>query len=124
MVAFMATAILIFLSCDWLRTKKKESSNPLVGEWKLDSVRIGKDTTATFFLAIVHDSGTVNISFTKDTVFTQSNHHTDTAGYSFDKKSNRMVMEDSSETLIFSRLNDSLVSLTAADSTTLFLKKK
>ena len=70
-VAFIATATIILLSCNWFRSKKKQVSNPLIGEWKLDSVKTGKDTTLVHFLiaATMKDSAGVDISFTKGSIF-------------------------------------------------------
>ena len=52
-VAAIATATIIFFSCNWFRSKKKDVSNPLVGEWKLDSIKGGKDSSiADLFIAV------------------------------------------------------------------------
>ncbi len=124
-VAFIATATIIFLSCNWFRSKKKDVSNPLVGEWKLDSVKLAKDSNFTSFaFAGVSKPDSVEVSFTKDTVFTHTKDHVDTVGYSFDAKTNQLTIKDSSQIFAFTRMNDSLVSLTGKDSTILFLLKK
>lgn len=125
LVAFVATAVFLFLSCNWFRSGKKNVSNPLIGEWKLDSVTFSKDSSPGYFLiAATHDSVGTNVSFTKDTVFTRSKDHIDTVGYFFDAKTNQLTMEDSSQTFTFVKVNDSLISLTTKDSTVLFLQKK
>jgi hypothetical protein len=125
LVAFIATATIIFLSCNWFRSKKKEASNPLIGEWKLDSVGFPRDSNFTnFFLAGMSKPDSVEVSFTKDTVFTRTKDHVDTAGYAFDAKTNQLTTKDSSQTFTFVKVNDSLISLTTKDSTILFLQKK
>jgi hypothetical protein len=126
-VALIATATIIFLSCNWFRSKKKEVSNPLVGEWKLDSIKTGNDTSAVHFLiaAVMKDSSGVDISFTKDSIFTHSKDAVDTVGYSFDEKANQLSIKDSiNQSFAFAKLNDSLITLTSKDSAVFFLQKK
>jgi hypothetical protein len=124
-VALIATATIIFLSCNWFRSKKKEASNPLVGEWKLDSVRLAKDSNFTAFLfAGIIKPDSVEVSFTKDTVLTRTKDHVDTVGYFFDVKTNQLTIKDSSQIFAFAKMNDSLILLTSKDSTVLFLQKK
>jgi hypothetical protein len=126
-VAIVATVTIIFLSCNWFRSRKKELSNPLVGEWKLDSVGIKKDTSLGNILIIgaVQDSNGVHISFTEDSLFLHSKDGVDTTAYSFDLNTNQLTTSDSkTETMSFSKLNDSVVSLTTKDSTTMYLLKK
>jgi len=129
LVAFIATATIIFLSCNWFRSKKKEVSNPLVGEWKLDSIGAGKDTSVVHFLVAaaiaMRDSTRVNFSFTKDSIFAHSKDAVDIVGYSFDEKANQLSIKDPSNQIFrFAKLNDSLISLTTQDSAIFFLQKK
>lgn len=124
-VALVATATIIFLSSNWFRSKKKEVGNPLVGEWRIDSVRFAEDSNFNYFLfAGGNKSDSVAVSFTKDTAFTRSTDHVDTVGYEFDAKANQLIVEDSSQIFSFAKINDSLISLTAKDSTILLLQKK
>ncbi len=86
---FMATATLIFLSCNWFRSKKKEASYPLVGEWKLDSIKAGKDSNAIrVFIAAAMKDPDLSFSFTTDSIFTHSIDSIKAVGYSFDEKKN------------------------------------
>ena len=63
------------ISCDWFGASAKTSTssvNSLIGEWKIDSVQLGKDTSLAYaFLAMAldKDSGNVKFQFTKDTIF-------------------------------------------------------
>jgi hypothetical protein len=126
-VALVATATIVFISCNWFRSKKKEVFNPLVGEWKLDSIKTGKDTNLVHSLinAAIQDSGKVNLSFTKDSVFSHSIYSTDKVEYSFDKKANQLKIKDSvDQNFAYNKVNDSLITLTAKDSAILFLRKK
>jgi hypothetical protein len=124
--AFLAIAALIFLSCNWFRSKKNQTSNPLVGEWKLDSIRsLAKDTSFFLTRAIVHDTSNVHLSFTKDTILLHSRDHVDTIGYSFDATASQLTLKGTpDEALSFSKVNDSLVSLVSKDSMIFFLQKK
>lgn len=126
-VALIATATIIFFSCNWFRSKKKDVSNPLVGEWRLDSIKGGKDSSIVdfFISAALKDSNGINVTFTKDSAVTQSKDAIDTVGYSFDEKLNQLNIKDSSiQIFAYNKLNDSLISLTSKDSTVLFLQKK
>jgi hypothetical protein len=126
-VALIATATIIFLSCNWFRSNKKDVSNPLVGEWKLDSIRTGNHTNVMHFLIIaaIEDSAGVDISFTKDSIFTHSKDAVDTIGYSFDEKTNQLNIKDSAnQSFVYNKMNDSLISLTTKDSAVFFLLKK
>lgn len=127
LVAFIAAATIIFLSCNWFRSKKKKISNPLVGEWILDSTKAKQDTGLVHFLiaAVMKDAVGLNFSFTKDSIFTHSKDAVDTVGYSFDEKANQLSIKDSdNQSFVFAKLNDSLISLTSSDSVVLFLRKK
>lgn len=127
LVAFIATATIIFLSCNWFRSKKKEISNPLVGEWKLDSTKVGKDTNFTqVFIGVAMKDPNLSFSFTKDSIFTHSKDTIKTVGYSFDDKEKQLSIKDSSsQTLSIAKLNDSVITLSTNDSTVvLFLQKK
>lgn len=126
-VALVATSTIIFLSCNWFRSRKTEVSNALVGDWKLDSVKTGKDTSFVYFLisSAVQDAGGINFSFTKDSIYTHSANDIDTIAYSFDEKLSQLSIRDSSnEQLTFFKLNDSLVTLSTKDSTVFFLRRK
>ena len=124
-VALVATAVIVFVSCNWFRSKKKEVPNPLIGAWKLDSLSIPNDSAFTsVFLAGIIKPDSVEISFTEDSAFTRARGHIDTVAYAFDAKTNQVITKDSSQTLAFFKVNDSLVSLTTKDSTVLFLQKK
>lgn len=124
-VALVATATIISLSCNWFPSNKKEVGNPLVGEWRIDSVSFAKDSNFTYFLfAGENKPDSVEVSFTKDAAFTRSKDHVDTVGYEFDGKTNELIVEDSSQIFSFAKINDSLITLTAKDSTTLILQRK
>jgi len=122
----LATLIIIFLSCNWFRNDKNQMSNPLIGEWRLDSVQKGNDTLKASFLtaAVPKGSGDIHFSFTNNFIFAHSNGVVDTTEYSFDRKSNLLKVNDSAnQTLTFVKINDSLITLVSKDSSVFFLQK-
>lgn len=126
-VALFATATFIILSCNWFRSKKKEVSNPLVGVWNIDSIKQGKDTGVvhSLLIAAMKDTLHVNVTFTKDSLFTHCNDTFDTVCYLYDEKTNQLKIKDSSnESFAYNKINDSLITLTSKDSAILFLQKK
>lgn len=127
LVAFIATAMIIFLSCNWFQSQKKQAANPLVGEWKIDSISFEKDTTLPHVINAVAENHSSNaiLSITKDFIFSLvQTDVVDSIAYSFDEKVNRILTADSAQTLGFAKINDSLISLTTKDSAIIFLKKK
>ena len=127
-VAIIAAASIVLFSCDWFDSKKQDHSNPLVGRWKLDSLRAqGKDSTMPFILSYqsLKDSAEIIFEFKKDTVVTISGDHHDTSLYSWNQKEKQFIPADSSERIYqFVQLNDSSVTLTSKDSTVYFLQKR
>ena len=124
--AFLAIAALIFFSCNWFRSKKDQAGNTLVGEWKLDSTRsVASDTSFFLTRAIIDDTSSVDLSFTKDTLLVRSSDRVDTTGYSFDAKTGQLTIEGAPDkALTFIKLNDSLISLASKDSMIFFLQRK
>ena len=129
-ILLIASLSIIAISCDWFKSDSKPitSSNPLIGNWKLDSVQVGKDTTlgyALLLMAMHQDSSDLHFQFKPDTIFTHSTNDVDTTLYRFDEKNNLLSFIDSTEKPYhFIRLNDSIVSLQRDDSSALFLKKQ
>jgi hypothetical protein len=129
-IVLIASLSIIAISCDWFKSDSKPvtSSNPLIGNWKLDSVQVGKDTTlghALLLMAMHEDTSGIQIQFKPDTIFTHSKNDVDTTFYQFDDKNNLLSFKDSTEKPYhFIKLNDSLISLQRDDSSALFLKKQ
>jgi len=126
-----AATIITILSCNWFKSKseKKETANPLIGKWQLDSVKIGKDSSLAYFLFQAEkkeSSAGFHITFIKDTLLSSSDGELDTAFYSFDEKQKRLTVKDSIPYVYtFEKISDSLISLTATkDSSVLYLKKE
>lgn len=126
-----AAAIITILSCNWFQSKKEkvETSNPLIGKWQLDSVKIGKDSSLAYaflLMAMNEDSSGIQLVFAEDSLFTFSNTGTDTTLYNFEEKQKQLTIKDSIPYLYsFEKINDSLIALTSAkDSLVLYLKKE
>lgn len=125
----LAATFIVFISCDLFRSKKLNTSNPLIGKWQLDSIGIGKDTSLAYLFTIAlikNDTAGLIFRFANDTVFTNdSSGETDTAYYSWNEKTASMIMKDSTSQIFhYMSLNDSLISLSLKDSVALFLKRK
>ncbi len=133
LVAFFAAATIITLvSCDLFTLHKPHhSDNPLIGKWTIDSLSFGKDSNdlsiAYLFLAMsMQDSSSLHVEFENDSLTTTENTQTiEKTGYSFDNAASQVYFKDSSRTtFLFSRINDSLISLSQKDSVTLFLRRQ
>lgn len=125
----IAAAVIVFISCNWLTAKENKTTNPLIGSWKMDSLKVGKDSSFINYLllaSIEKDTSSIDFRFSQDTLFTHSQNDVDTTFYRFDEKLKRLLAkEDSIETVYsFSRINDSIITLTSQDSSMIFLKKK
>jgi len=99
----------------------------LAGSWKLDSVKTGADSNLIYFMllsSMKEDSTEVDFLFSHDSLFTFTGDQADTNTYSFDERKKEVTIKsDEKEVYTFNKINDSIISLTAKDSTALYLKK-
>jgi len=129
---FVAATTITFVSCDLFTSNKpRHSDNPLIGKWKIDSLSFGKDSNdlsiAYLFLAMsMEDSSTLHVEFENDSLKATENTQTiEKTGYSFDNATSKVYLKDSPRTtFLFSRINDSLISLSQKDSVTLYLRRE
>ena len=122
--AIAATAI-VSASCDWFQSESNEIKNPLIGQWKIDSLTVGKDTSGAFVLALLVAKDQAVLEFKKDTIVTMNGNDSDTSFYKWYEKEMKVMPADTVEGAFqYARLNDSTVTLTSKDSTVLFLQKK
>jgi len=107
--------------------KPHNSESQLVGNWKLDSVKTGADSNLIYFMllsSMQKDSSEIDFLFTKDSLFTFAGDEKDTNAYRFNEKKNEVTIQgDEKELYLFNKLNDSTITLTAKDSTSLYLVK-
>ena len=126
--ATLAASTFVIASCHLFGLKPAKDTNlSFIGQWRLDSMRIGKDSSLfqALTLMTMKDSGGVNVEFRKDTLLTRTRNSVDTLLYSYDDNLKRINLKDSSEQpLIFVTKTDSALTLQGADSTLYFLKKQ
>jgi len=105
----------------------RNETSVLAGSWKLDSVKTGADSNLIYFMllsSMKEDSTNIDFLFTRDTLFTFAGDEADTNTYSFNQRKKEVTIQsDEKEVYVFNKINDSTISLTARDSTSLYLKK-
>jgi hypothetical protein len=116
--------VVTFASCSF-STKNKKIVNPLIGQWKIDSVssKNSNDLGALLLAMSLQDSAQYDIVFTPETLSVLQKDTIPKINYHFDDKKSELHILDNSTSYIFHHLTDCLVTLTAKDSTVLFLKR-
>jgi len=123
-LAMLAMAVLV-LSCN--RGKHASlSHDPLVGKWTLDSVSMGKDSNIVYALLLNNLPGEeVQCEFRNDTLFIGSDGKQDTTLYQFDPGKNQFkILSEVNGSYFFNRIADTMLVVTATDSTILFLRRQ
>lgn len=125
------TASVTLFSCDWFSSKK--TNYPLIGKWRIDSFDTKKDSgkSSLNFIGLLlvasqsKDSLKMEYDFSQDTVsFQLTKNEIVKAPYEFNKDKKELLIKDSVPvSLIYSKLNDSTITLTSTDSSTIFLRK-
>lgn len=129
-IAAFAVVIASFtiIACQWFASAKKEQPpSALIGRWHLDSLKPGKDSSLVYaFIGMaMNDSAGVDVEFRKDTILSFSGNTVDTTAYELDTDNKQIHFKDSlQETMLFTLVNDSLLSLTTKDSAVMLLKKR
>lgn len=122
-IAVFVTASFFLASCSLFKSKP----NTLVGNWRIDSLHITKDSNAIGYLLLAmakqEDSTKADIAFTKDSVLFFSNEANEKIAYHLNAANELILQDASNEHFRFQKLNDSLITLSSKDSTTLFLRK-
>ena len=123
--AILAATSIVMISCNWFKTKRHENSNPLIGQWRLDSMTVGKDTSGAFLAALLVSGDQSVIDFKTDTIVTVTGSDRDTSFYKWNEKEMQVIPTDTTEgNFQYARLNDTTVTLTSRDSTVFFLQKR
>lgn len=130
-VCIIATAAITFISCDWFSSKK--TNYPLMGKWRIDSFDSKKDSgkSSLNFVGLLllaaqsKDSLRMEYDFSQDTVsFQLTKNEIIKAPYEFNKEKKELLIKDSVPvSLMYSKLNDTTITLTSLDSSTIFLRK-
>ena len=127
--ALLAIAFAFLVSCNRTQKRKADTSDPLVGKWRIDTIQPGNDSTALghLFLAFSrNDSLNFDYEFRKDSVTFYGKRSTETTKYTLDTVKKELVLGDSTEHEVyrFNRLNDSTVALIDKDSAVILLMKR
>jgi hypothetical protein len=132
-IALVATAI-VMSSCGWLFGKSdKAAAFNIEGNWKLDSLTAGKDTSSLTPLLVAWgatDSSnklSLQFHFKQDTLIaTYASGEKDTTFYQLDVAAKQLAVtnETTTEVLRYSTAADSTLSIAFKDSTTLYLSRK
>jgi hypothetical protein len=125
LIIVLAVAVAVYFTFKLITPANVESQ--LVGNWKLDSVKTGADSNLMYFMllsSMQKDSSEIDFLFTKDSLFTFAGDETDTNTYRFNEKKKEITIDgDDKEIYQFNKLNDTTITLTAKDSTSLYLVK-
>ena len=127
-ILFLAS-LLSLSSCQWFSAdKQKQQTNPLLGEWQLDSLRVGNDSNniAYLFVAMeMKDSAGLKFRFAQDTLFTISKNNVDTNYYKYDGDKRTMIPQDATDQVYtVTTVGESGIALQAKDSSAFFLRKQ
>jgi hypothetical protein len=126
-VLLLAVFLIAAIYLMYKRTISKKESVLITGSWKLDSVKTGADSNLIYFMllsSMKKDSSEVDFRFTNDTLITYASGEADTTGFHFNARKQELTLEnDEKEVFECDKINDSIISLTAKDSTSLYLKK-
>jgi hypothetical protein len=125
----MSAALLVLSSCHFFTGEQASVENPLLGNWKIDSIAPGGDSTKLGILLIamaLDDSAAYDLKFEKDTVtFIGKDYAPEKTPYAYIDSVKQIILLDSSdERFVITRLSDSTTTLQAKDSSIFFLKKK
>jgi hypothetical protein len=103
LIIVLAVAVAVYFTFKLIMPANVESQ--LVGNWKLDSVKTGADSNLIYFMLL-------------------SSMQKDTNTYRFNEKKKEITIDgDDKEIYQFNKLNDTTITLTAKDSTSLYLVK-
>lgn len=108
-------------------TTRSMNYNPLVGNWKIDSVGFGRDSNLVdhFILSsMMEDSMAMDFTFVNDSLFIQMENETDTVLYHINQNKHLVVIGDiPGEKYGYTIVNDSSITLQQTNGTIIFLKK-
>lgn len=124
-VSALTVFLFLVLSCTRMKEDTSSIGNPLIGEWKLDSLAIGKDTSLASLISLIamyEDPAGINFTFTTDSIFTYSKNDIDTVAYRFNKATNCIIIKD--KACYYIRLNDSVSSIRITNADKFFIKRK
>ncbi len=122
-VAFIATAFIAGMSCNWFRST---AANPFLGKWKVDSVHTSDSSSIGGLLIATpfSDSVSLHLEFTKDSVYILAKGETKTSTYQVEEEKKEIRIGKESDLMIYRFSSDSVLHLSGTDSTLLILRKR
>lgn len=129
MAALCAAALVLLTSCQFFTGKQATPVNPLLGNWKIDSIAIEEDSSALGFLLLgmsIDEGLPYDFQFEKDTVtFFSKGAAPDKAPYTYIDSTRQLIIRDEDmDTYVVRLVNDSTAGLQGNDSSIIFLKKR
>lgn len=119
----------LFASCGWFNRKPAVPEPGLTGNWRFDSTVHKNDTTAdgmsALLMALAPGDGTpVTYTFSSDSIVVKGGKgRMEAAAYAFDGQ--RITLRDSAKTVLgVTRLTDSVLLLTGADSARFYFTRQ
>ena len=127
--ALLAATLILLSSCNLFTAKQASPENPLLGNWKIDSIGIEADSSVIGYLLLgmsVDEGLPYDFHFDKDTVtFYSKGADTTKTPYSYIDSTKQLIIQDKDmDVYVVQQLNDSTTSLKGKDSSTIFLKKR
>jgi hypothetical protein len=127
--ALLVAALVLFSSCQLFNGKQAAPVNPLLGNWKIDSISIGADSSSLGYLLLgmsVDEGLPYDFHFDKDSVTFYSKGDASTkTPYTYIDSTKQLVIKDQDlDTYVVTQLNDSTTGLQGRDSSIIFLKKR
>ena len=121
-LAAISAAFISLVSCK----QASNSSNTLIGHWKIDSIAAPDSNLFGVMLlaSTLKDSAAYDVTFTKAIVTLHQKDTTTKSGYTFDSKSKQLFLKEDSSVLSYQPIDSTNIKLTAKDSTIIFLKKQ
>ena len=122
--ALTAASFTALVSCN--QSAKPMASNPLIGQWKIDSIASPDNNMIGVILlaSTLNDSATFDMNITADSI---SLHQKDTVtktGYTFNSNTNQLLLQEDPTVLQYQPISPAYIKLTATDSTTMYLRKR
>lgn len=127
--ALLVAALVLFSSCQLFSGKQAAPDNPLLGNWKIDSISIGADSSSLGYLLLgmsVDEGLPYDFHFEKDSVtfYSKGDAPTKTPYKYVDSTKQLIILDQDLDTYVVTQLNDSTTGLQGTDSSIIFLKKR
>lgn len=129
MAALWAAALVLLTSCQLFTGKQVTPVNPLLGNWKIDSIAIEEDSSVLGYLLLgmsIDEGLPYDFQFDKDTVtFFSKGAAPAKTPYTYIDSTRQLIIQDKDrDTYVVRLLNDSTTGLQGNDSSVIFLKKR